>query len=67
MIAEKYIITVEENSLATRTNLPHFITFKGEIFPLLTLLDNQRQPIELFVRFLFLFFLIKGKYLNSNY
>jgi hypothetical protein len=51
MIAEKYIITVEENSLSTRTNLPHFITFKGEIFPLLAILDNQRQPIELFVKF----------------
>lgn len=49
MIAEKYIVTVEENCLLTRTNQPHFVTFKGEIFPLLILLDNQRSPIELFV------------------
>ena len=49
MVAEKYITTVEETALTTRTNLPHFLTFKGEIFPLLVLFDNQRQPIELFV------------------
>jgi hypothetical protein len=68
MIAEKYIITVEENSLATRTNIPHFITFKGEIFPLLALLDNQRQPIEIFVSIFFtkflrgLFFIFINRY-----
>ena len=48
MIAERYIVSVEENNSILRTNLPHFSTFKSESFVLTVLCDN-RQPLELFI------------------
>ncbi len=32
MIAERYIVAVEENQTMTRALLPHFLTFKSENF-----------------------------------
>ncbi len=48
MIAERYIITVEENCAIQRTYLPHFLTFKSETYSLNINADN-RSPIDLFV------------------
>ncbi len=48
MIAERYIIAVEENASIQRANLPHFMTFKSESFSLIINSDN-RNSFELFV------------------
>ena len=48
MIAERYIVAVEESNSIIRTNLPHFITFKSESF-VLTVFSDSRPPLELFV------------------
>ena len=49
MIAERYIIAVEEtNTLAMRGHVPHFMSFKSESF-ILTITCDSRQSLELFV------------------
>jgi len=49
MIAERYIVKVEENQTIQRTYLPHFLTFKSESFSLSILCETPRQSIDLFV------------------
>jgi hypothetical protein len=49
MIAERYIIAVEENnSVMVRANVPHFMSYKSESFVLTVTCDN-RQNLDLFV------------------
>ena len=49
MIAERYIIAVEEtNTLAVRAHVPHFMSYKSESF-ILTITCDSRQNLELFV------------------
>ncbi len=43
----RYIIAVEENQQINRSNLPHFVTFKSEAFPLVIQCEH-RQPLELY-------------------
>lgn len=45
--SNRYIIAAEENQQINRNNLPHFVTFKSEAFPLLIQCEH-RQPIELY-------------------
>jgi len=56
MIAERYIVKVEESSSQqqqiSRLNLPHFLTFKSESFTLTCICEtsqSHRQSIDLFV------------------
>ena len=49
MIAERYIIAVEENnSVMVRSNVPHFMSYKSESF-VLTVTCDSRQNLDLFV------------------
>jgi hypothetical protein len=49
MIAERYIIAVEENnSVMVRAHVPHFMSYKSESF-VLTVTCDSRQNLDLFV------------------
>lgn len=43
MIAEKYIITVEESLAFSRTCLPHYLSFRGESYYLNVLVNHAND------------------------
>ena len=46
MIAEKYIVTVEEGLAFSRTCLPHYLSFRGESFFLNLIVSNSNDTTK---------------------